>query len=186
MIKKRFQKHKDIMDYVIGLFQEKNNISILCDYEDACVLRDIMSDTYFKEEYIEMNNTKDEYIVSRIGNDGFYIEPIIREDKMIYGEDNCLVVMEYLIYEHEDILDYFDGDEVIVVGLENQEGECEECCNTENAFYGMISDLIENTMEDTMEELDEVRPCEDCTREILLGLLTKGIDIGLSGILEKK
>ena len=134
---KRFESYEDIMDYVYGLVQKEDYISVLCDLEDVEELKELAYDEDYRNIDLEISSRKEDYIVSKIKGELFCIEPIIRDkgDKeiMIYGEDSLMVILDYMIEIHGDkILENFTGDRVIILGFNE---ELEEDDFDEDGFY---------------------------------------------------
>lgn len=146
----------DQVEYIFAYFEKEDDISVICDRDIAREISDLYDEEDFKNYYsIEMSTEDDIYIIGKIKDEIFSIEPAYHHGTLLGFEGDLVIVQKELFVN--DIKEYVeDFDNVIVVGLEEDEEELEETecncaeCNDFECEHNCNSDNDED-----MEEAEE-------------------------------
>lgn len=189
MEKRKFKDFQDLFEYTSLLFQTKEDISIIADYEDAVFLMNVVSDVCFKEKHIELYSEEDNYVISKITDEFFCIEPLYRDGKLFHTEAETLIVMEYVLEEDVRILDYCHSDNLFLFTIDGGEYSQEDditndldcCCGCKcDCECQDIWEVITDKLNDTLEVIEE-DCCDECLKDALMELLMFGVGLGVDG-----
>jgi hypothetical protein len=146
---------EDQIEYLFSRLEGEDSCTIICDREIAREISNLYDEDEFENLYsIELSTEDNVYIIGKIKDEIFCIEPAFNASGRLLGfdEENIILVQKELY--KEDIKEYLeDFDNVVIIGLEDteEERECKDCCE------GCISNCCYNDTEDEGlgEEIEE-------------------------------
>lgn len=127
----RFNDKDELLGYLINEIEESDDISIVLNYELAKEIANIYSDD--DEEYsyfsISMATDTDEYVIGKVSDECFVIEPARRIEGYLENEADKIIILDELI--NDELLDSLECRELEVISLVEDDcsGEdCGDCC----------------------------------------------------------
>jgi hypothetical protein len=199
----KFDYCSEMLDYLGKLVEEKENISIYCDYNTAIELLDYVDYEAFEEFDIEdLDEDCDEYFFGKVGNYYCGIQKARRDNgELLQCENDYVVILDY-IFDREE-LDSFYGDiDTYLVDFceddlddedyelaeynydEKCDGDCEHCEQNE-VENRHLYDVIAEEINEIFEMIDN-GACEDCLGKKLMSFFMMGVDMGLQGVFARK
>jgi hypothetical protein len=169
----QFDYCSEMVEYLGELLEEKDNVSIYCDYNIAVELLEYVYPEDFEEFNIEdLDESCDEYYFGKVKNSYCGIQKARMDNgELLYCENDYVVILDYIVDDEE--LDKFYGDvEACLVDFYEYDLEFE---NNEDLEENNC-DCIECILDFYRDRILEVAPCPECTREVLAEFLCCVID----------
>lgn len=92
---KNFDNYDDMFISVVSQFNSLKSVSVICDYIMAEeLLSSVNLEDYQEYIGIDLQSDVEKYVVSRCGNEYLCIEPIFRDGRLIYGEDDNIIILD--------------------------------------------------------------------------------------------
>jgi len=147
MKKIQFDYCSEMVDYLGELLEEKDGVSIYCDYNIAVELLDYVHPDEFNDFDIDdLDESCDEYLVGKVDNVYFGIQKARNDnDELLYCENDYVVILDYIVDDEE---------------LDNFYGEVETCLVD---FYEYDMEDEDELAEYNYDDEDETCDCIECT-----------------------
>lgn len=111
-----FDTYSELIDECLELLESKDSIAIYADETLATEILEMTTLSDYKEHKVEFSGDVDTYLISKIGNEFFCIEPAVFTEGTHIGEykyaepDYMILFADAVINNYEEIVKIYEGD----------------------------------------------------------------------------